>query len=136
MLDFSFFELLLISLITLIVVGPDRLPTVARTIGFWVGRGRAMVTSLRTEFEREVNVTGIKETERHLRKEFAETDQELRDATRADEAKRSASGGGVSPNDVPSEGELAESSTSSEAEAASAPADTTQTSHRGGGDQA
>ena len=125
MLDFSFFELLVISLIALIVVGPDRLPTVARTIGFWVGRGRAMVTSLRSELEREVNATGIQETERHLRQEFVETDQELRDATRADADKGSSGGGSVSPNDVPSDAENTDE-----------PSDPDRTGNRGGSDQA
>lgn len=80
MFDFSFFELLLVSLIALLVVGPDRLPTLVRTIGFWVGRARAVATSVRSEFEREVNAAGVKETERRLRDEVADVDRELRDS--------------------------------------------------------
>lgn len=80
MFDFSFFELLLVSLIALLVVGPDRLPTLVRTIGFWVGRARAVATSVRSEFEREVNAAGVKETERRLREEVADVDRDLRDS--------------------------------------------------------
>ena len=42
MFDIGFSELLLIFGLTLVVLGPNKLPHVARTIGRWVGRARAM----------------------------------------------------------------------------------------------
>ena len=69
MFDFSFLEVLIVCLIGLIVVGPERLPAVARTLGLWIGRARAIATSVRTEFEREVNAAGMQETKRRLREE-------------------------------------------------------------------
>jgi sec-independent protein translocase protein TatB len=87
MFDFSFLELLLVGLIGLIVVGPERLPTVARTLGLWIGRARAVATSVRTEFEREVNATGIHETKRRLREgvseEIKQTKQTIGELERA-----------------------------------------------------
>ena len=46
MLDFGFSEILLTSAIALIVLGPERLPKVARQVGNWMGRARAMARQL------------------------------------------------------------------------------------------
>ena len=56
MLDVGFSEILLTSAIALIVLGPERLPKVARQVGNWVGRARAMARQLSEQLEREVNV--------------------------------------------------------------------------------
>ncbi|MEW8587286.1 MAG: twin-arginine translocase TatA/TatE family subunit, partial [Candidatus Thiodiazotropha sp.] len=40
MFDVGFWELTIIALVALIVIGPERLPKVARTAGLWLGRGR------------------------------------------------------------------------------------------------
>ena len=53
MFDIGFWELLLIFSIALIVLGPERLPTAARSVGRWTGRARAFVRNLTTELERE-----------------------------------------------------------------------------------
>lgn len=54
MFDIGFWELLLVAVITLIVVGPDKLPGLVRTVGVWVGRIRHFANSVKTEFEDEV----------------------------------------------------------------------------------
>jgi len=46
MLDVGFSEILLTSAIALIVLGPERLPKVARQVGNWMGRARAMARQL------------------------------------------------------------------------------------------
>jgi sec-independent protein translocase protein TatB len=55
MLDFGFSEILLTSAIALVVLGPERLPKVARQVGNWVGRARLMARQLSEQLEREVN---------------------------------------------------------------------------------
>jgi sec-independent protein translocase protein TatB len=55
MLDVGFSEILLTSAIALIVLGPERLPKVARQVGSWMGRARAMARQLSEQLEREVN---------------------------------------------------------------------------------
>src|SRR5271154_4589799 len=54
MLDVGFSEILLTSAIALIVLGPERLPKVARQVGNWMGRARAMARQLTEQLEREV----------------------------------------------------------------------------------
>ncbi len=55
MLDFGFSEIVLTSAIALIVLGPEKLPKVARQVGNWMGRARAMARQLTDQLEREVN---------------------------------------------------------------------------------
>lgn len=60
MFDMGLWEMLLIGVIALIVVGPERLPKLARTAGLWIGKARSMVASVRDEVERELKVEELK----------------------------------------------------------------------------
>jgi sec-independent protein translocase protein TatB len=64
MLDVGFSEILLTSAIALIVLGPERLPKVARQVGNWVGRARVMARQLSEQLEREVNAEDLLKTQR------------------------------------------------------------------------
>lgn len=55
MFDIGFSELLLIFILALIVLGPERLPRVARQIGSWVGRARGMARQLQEQLQGEVD---------------------------------------------------------------------------------
>jgi sec-independent protein translocase protein TatB len=55
MFDFGFSEIVLTSAIALVVLGPERLPKVARQVGNWMGRARVMARQLTEQLEREVN---------------------------------------------------------------------------------
>jgi Tat protein translocase TatB subunit len=59
MLDFGFSEIVLTSAIALIVLGPEKLPKVARQVGTWMGRARAMARQLTDQLEREVNAEDL-----------------------------------------------------------------------------
>ncbi len=54
MFDVGFWELLLILLVALLVIGPERLPGAARTVGLWVRRARALVSLVRDEVDRQM----------------------------------------------------------------------------------
>ncbi|MBX9894256.1 MAG: Sec-independent protein translocase protein TatB [Nitrosomonas sp.] len=60
MFDISFMELLVISMVALIVIGPERLPAVARTIGHLYGRCRSFVYSIRTDIHNEMRMEELK----------------------------------------------------------------------------
>lgn len=60
MFDVGFFELLLIAVVALIVVGPERLPRIARTAGLWLGKGRRFISSVKTDIEQEIKADELK----------------------------------------------------------------------------
>lgn len=60
MFGISFGELLLISLVALLVLGPERLPGAARTAGLWVGRLKRSFNSIKQEVEREIGADEIR----------------------------------------------------------------------------
>lgn len=72
MFDFSFGELMVVALVALVVLGPERLPKAARFVGLWVRRARAQWYSVKSEFERELAAEemarSLRETEESVRK--------------------------------------------------------------------
>lgn len=61
MFDVGFFELLVIGVVALLVVGPERLPKVARTAGMWLGRGRRFIRNVRDDIDREIKADELKQ---------------------------------------------------------------------------
>jgi sec-independent protein translocase protein TatB len=60
MFGISFGELLLIGLIALLVLGPERLPGAARTAGLWIGRLKRSFNAIKMEVEREIGADDIR----------------------------------------------------------------------------
>jgi sec-independent protein translocase protein TatB len=58
--DIGFSELLLIAVIGLVVLGPERLPTAVRTASLWIGRIRRQFHEIKTEVEREIGADEIR----------------------------------------------------------------------------
>jgi sec-independent protein translocase protein TatB len=61
MFDVGFSELLMIGLVSLLVIGPERLPKVARVVGFWLGKMRAISANLRAEIHHELQLEEMKQ---------------------------------------------------------------------------
>ncbi len=81
MFDIGFWEILLIGVVTLLVVGPQRLPGVAVFAGHWIGRIRRFVRNMRDEINEEL------ETE-HLKSLLAEQNREINELRRDVDAVR------------------------------------------------
>ena len=85
MFDVSFIELLVIGIVGLLVLGPERLPVAARTVGGLVRRARQSWLSVRSEFERELAAEDLKRTMREtaqdldLRGDLAEAQRAIRE---------------------------------------------------------
>lgn len=60
MFDVGFSELVLIFVLGLLILGPERLPRVAAQLGRWVGKARHMATQLRRQLEHELEVNEIR----------------------------------------------------------------------------
>jgi len=59
MFDVSFGELILIGVIALVVIGPERLPKVARTVGHLLGRAQRYVNDVKTDIQREIDLSEV-----------------------------------------------------------------------------
>ncbi len=62
MFDIGFWELALIMVVALLVVGPERLPRLARTLGLWVGKARRFVSTVKADIDRELAAEELKKT--------------------------------------------------------------------------
>ena len=105
----SFAEFLILCMIGLVVLGPKRLPEVARKVGFWVGKARRMTAQLKRQLEDELDLeknfgfdpkqmhipldddTYSRLVSRHPRKGLRTTTQ-ARKSDRPDQARRRARG--------------------------------------------
>ncbi|MDX1811915.1 MAG: Sec-independent protein translocase protein TatB [Gammaproteobacteria bacterium] len=55
MFDIGFWELVVIGVVALFVVGPERFPGMVRKAGYWMGQFRRMASAVKSEFDREVD---------------------------------------------------------------------------------
>jgi sec-independent protein translocase protein TatB len=102
MFDIGFSELLVIAVVALIVIGPERLPKVARTAGLLFGRLQRYVNDVKADIQREMELDELKklrsqfeEAARSVEQSVTEVDRELR--TASDELNRSIAGEAQAP---------------------------------------
>jgi sec-independent protein translocase protein TatB len=87
MFDISFSELIVIGFVALIVIGPERLPKVARTLGHLLGRAQRYVNDVKSDISREVQLDEL----RKLQSQVTESARELESSVRKEfETARSA----------------------------------------------
>jgi sec-independent protein translocase protein TatB len=67
MFDFSFGELAVISAVALVVLGPERLPKVARTVGEWAGKAQRYVSQVKADINREMEVAELRKLQEQAR---------------------------------------------------------------------
>ena len=66
MFDIAFSELILIALVALVVIGPERLPRVARTAGHLLGRLQRYVSDVKTDINREIQLDELKKMQQQV----------------------------------------------------------------------
>lgn len=67
MFDIGFSELMLIGLVALIVIGPERLPKVARTVGHLLGRLQRYVSDVKSDIQREIQLDELKKLQSEMK---------------------------------------------------------------------
>ena len=89
MFDIGFTEILLIGVVSLVVIGPERLPDVARTAGRWIGKMQRFVRGVKTDIANELDSAELKrligdqrDQIDELRKMVGSTTRELESSTR------------------------------------------------------
>lgn len=82
MFDFGFWELALIMVVVLLVVGPERLPRLAAQAGQWFGRAKRTLTAFRADIESEIRASELKEMLEKQQNEIGELKSILKDTQR------------------------------------------------------
>ena len=90
MFDIGFTELLLLAVVALVVLGPERLPKAARFAGLWVRRARAQWYSVKSELERELASDELKRSLHDARQAAADLHRTVQDTEAEVQAKVSA----------------------------------------------
>lgn len=106
MFDIGFSELLVIAVVALLVIGPERLPKVARTAGLLFGRLQRYVNDVKADIQREMELDELKklrsqfeDAARSVEQSVSEVNRELQSA--ADDLNRSVAGDAQTPATQP-----------------------------------
>ncbi|MXV07168.1 MULTISPECIES: Sec-independent protein translocase protein TatB [unclassified Xanthomonas] len=81
MFDIGFSELLVIAVVALVVLGPERLPKAARFAGLWVRRARAQWDSVKQELERELEAEELKRSLHDVHSSLRQAETQFRDGS-------------------------------------------------------
>ncbi|WP_241144160.1 Sec-independent protein translocase protein TatB, partial [Achromobacter insuavis] len=104
MFDVSLTELMVIGVVALIVIGPERLPKVARTVGHLLGRAQRYVNDVKSDIQREIELDELRKFKSEMETAAQDVHQSLNDTHNAlqepvqqfraelDEVAREASG--------------------------------------------
>ena len=82
MFDISFTELMVIGMIALVVIGPERLPKVARTLGHLLGRAQRYVNDVKTDIKREMDAGDLNNLKNQFDEARSSVQASLDDASR------------------------------------------------------
>ncbi|MBI5912633.1 MAG: twin-arginine translocase subunit TatB [Betaproteobacteria bacterium] len=117
MFDVGFSELIVIALVALIVIGPERLPRVARTLGALLGRAQRYVNDVKADIQREVDLDELK----NIRSTFQDAAKSVEQSV--NQAGEELQAAGESLNQSISATGEAKAGTEAETRTAAAPAD-------------
>lgn len=77
MFDVAFSELIVIAIIALVIIGPEKLPKVARTLGAITGRLQRYVSTVKADIEREMQLEDLHKLEQQIRQNAHQIQAEL-----------------------------------------------------------
>ena len=78
MFDVSFGELLVIAIVALVVIGPEKLPKVARTLGLLAGRMQRYVSGIKTEITRELQLQELQKIQQDVHSQMTSVESGIR----------------------------------------------------------
>lgn len=79
MFDIGFTELMLIALVGLIVIGPERMPKVARTVGHLLGRLQRYVSDVKSDINREMQLEELKKLQTQVVDQARDMERQVND---------------------------------------------------------
>ena len=81
MFDFGFSEMVVIAVVALIVVGPERLPKVARTLGHLWGRAQRYINGVKADIARDMAIEELRQLQQKVQLEASSTEQAVMQVT-------------------------------------------------------
>lgn len=96
MFDIGFWELMIIGLVALLVVGPERLPKLAYTAGKWLGKGRSMLNAVKSEIDKEMKAEELKQILEKQKQQLNPLEEVIEETTSAVRELKNETGQAVS----------------------------------------
>jgi sec-independent protein translocase protein TatB len=107
--DIGFSELLVIGLVALIVIGPERLPRVARTIGILAGRLQRYVADVKADINREVELDELRKMKDSVQQAASGIENSVQSELNRTESELNAAAGAAAGSDAPTAADTPES---------------------------
>ena len=98
MFDFGFSEMIIVGVVALVVLGPERLPVVARTAGEWIGKAQRFVAQVKSDIDRETELSELKKIQDEAKALANDVKSTVADAAETVSTKTT----GVSADDISS----------------------------------
>lgn len=95
MFDFGFGELMLVALVALIVIGPERLPKVARTVGHLLGRVQRYVSDVKSDISREMQLEDLKKLQQQVEQQARDLEGSFRGQVQSFESDMNKTAAGI-----------------------------------------
>jgi len=107
MFDFSFAELVVIGVVALVVIGPERMPKVARTMGLLFGRAQRYVSEVKADINNQLKLEELRKIEADLRSKASTAEHVIIEETRHVEQEFRGVAEQVAPVATPPQGDAA-----------------------------
>lgn len=87
MFDISFGEMMVVGVVALVVIGPERLPKVARTVGSFVGKAQRYATQVRNDINAQIELEELRKTQQEIRDAAQHFEQSISQEIKAAETE-------------------------------------------------
>ena len=81
MFDVNFSEMMVIAVVAFIVIGPERLPKVARTLGHLLGRGQRYISSVKADIARDIGIEELRQLQAKVQHEYKAAEDAVNQVT-------------------------------------------------------
>lgn len=115
MFDIAFTEMMIIAVIALIVIGPERLPKVARTLGHLFGRMQRYVTDVKADISREMELDELKKLQTSMQDAARSFEQSVKQEVHATESELNKIAQEANPTELPPDSQTPDAPATSEA---------------------
>lgn len=103
MFDIGFSEMLMIAVIALVVLGPERLPRVARQVGQWTGKLQRYVTEVKSDINRQMELEELRRLKTQVQDAAQSIESSVQEAVSGAQSELQSIGAEVGLNEAPTD---------------------------------